>query len=123
MSSKESHLQGGVDRRGDPTLTSEVFHAMHIILSLKLGVHEALALFIHGQLLKRTLLYCSACDPDPDPNLWIPESRSCLLVRPVQDFLVLPGCCWWDASTPASNSGKLCVGLYLLFYFSYCSYY
>jgi len=29
---------------------------MHVILSLKLGDHEGLALFIHGQLLKRSLL-------------------------------------------------------------------
>ena len=37
-------------------MTSEVFHAMHLTLSLKLGDHEGLALFIHGWLLKRTLL-------------------------------------------------------------------
>jgi len=49
-------LQGGADRTGDPILTSEIFHAMHIILSLKLGNHEGLTLFIHGWLLKRTLL-------------------------------------------------------------------
>ena len=29
---------------------------MHVILSLKLGDHEGLALFIRGRLLKRTLL-------------------------------------------------------------------
>ena len=29
---------------------------MHFILILKLGDHEGLALFVHGQLLKRTLL-------------------------------------------------------------------
>ena len=28
---------------------------MHVILSLKLGDHEGLALFVHGQLPKRTL--------------------------------------------------------------------
>jgi len=27
-----SHLQGGADRTGDPILTNEVFHAMHIIV-------------------------------------------------------------------------------------------
>jgi len=27
-SREESHLQGGVDRTGDPILTSKVFHAM-----------------------------------------------------------------------------------------------
>jgi len=55
-SRKGSYLRGGADRTGDPILTNEVFHAMHIILSVKLGDHEGLALFIHGQLLKRTLL-------------------------------------------------------------------
>jgi len=49
-------LRGGVDRTGDPILTNAVFHATHIILSLKLGDHEGLTLFIHGRLLKRTLL-------------------------------------------------------------------
>jgi len=55
-SQKGSDLQGGVDRTGDPILPREVFHARHILLSLKLGDDEGLALFIHGQLLKRTLL-------------------------------------------------------------------
>ena len=50
------HLQGGADRTGDLILTNAVFHAMHVILSLKLGDHEGLTLFIHGHLLKRTLL-------------------------------------------------------------------
>jgi len=49
-------LHGGEDRTGDLILTNEVFHAMHITLSLKLGDHKGLALFVHGQLLKRTLL-------------------------------------------------------------------
>jgi len=53
---KKSHLWGGVDRTGDSTLTSQVFHAMHVALSLKLGDHEGLALFVHGCPLKRTLL-------------------------------------------------------------------
>jgi len=53
---KGSYLQGGVERTGDLILTNEVFHAMHVILSLKLGDHEGLALFVHGRLLKRTLL-------------------------------------------------------------------
>jgi len=39
-----------------------------------------------------------ACDPDPDSYLCIPESSFHLLRRPVQDFSVLPGSCWWDAS-------------------------
>jgi len=37
-------------------LTSEIFHDMHVILSLKLGYHKGLTLSVHGQLLKRTLL-------------------------------------------------------------------
>jgi len=49
-------LQEGVDRTGDPILTNAVFDAMHIILSLKLGDHEGLALFVHDRLLKTTLL-------------------------------------------------------------------
>ena len=55
-SRKGSHSQGGADRTGDPTLTKALFHAMHAMLSLKLGGHEGLALFVHGRLLKRTLL-------------------------------------------------------------------
>jgi len=55
-SRKGSHLKGGADRTGDPILTNEVFHARHIILSLKLGDHEGLAFFVHGHLLKRTLV-------------------------------------------------------------------
>jgi len=55
-SCKTLHLRGGVDRTGDPILTNKLFHAMHVILSLKLGDHEGLALFVHGRLLKRTLL-------------------------------------------------------------------
>jgi len=53
---KGSHLWGGADRTGDPILTNTTFHAMHIRLSLKLGDHEGLALFVNGCLLKRTLL-------------------------------------------------------------------
>jgi len=49
-------LPGRADRTGDPILTNAVFHAMHVILRLKLGDHEGLALFVHGWLLKRTLL-------------------------------------------------------------------
>jgi len=53
---KGLYLQEGADRTGDTILTSEVFHAMLVILSLKLEDHKGIALFIHGQLLKRTLL-------------------------------------------------------------------
>ena len=55
-SRKRSLLQREQDRTGDPILTNVVFHALHIIHSLKLGDHKGLALFIQGQLLKRTLL-------------------------------------------------------------------
>jgi len=55
-SRKGSHLRGGADRTGDPILTNATFHAMHIRLSLKLGDNEGLAIFVHGRLLKRTLL-------------------------------------------------------------------
>ena len=75
-SRKGSCLQGEADRTGDPILTDEVFHARHIILSLKLGDHEGLALFVHGRLLKRTQLIvlpviliqipiCAALSPVP----------------------------------------------------------
>jgi len=43
-------------RTGDPILTKELFHAMHVILGLKLGDHEDLSLFVHANLLNRTLL-------------------------------------------------------------------
>jgi len=108
-------LQGGVDKTGDPILTNEVFHAIHIILSLKLGDHEGLTFFVHGRLLKRTLLV--AFDPDPDSNPCIPESSSCLLLRPVWDFLELPGSCWWGTSSPAPGNSVLV--LYIWFYFSH----
>jgi len=37
-------------------LTSWVFHAIHVMLSLKLGDQECLGLSVHGWLLKSTLL-------------------------------------------------------------------
>ena len=37
-------------------MTNKVFHAMHVVLSLKLGDREGLALLVHSRLLKRTLL-------------------------------------------------------------------
>ena len=55
-SRKGSFLRGGADRTGDPIFTKAVFHAMQVILSLKLGDHEGVSVFIHGRLLKRTLL-------------------------------------------------------------------
>jgi len=53
-------LQAGVDRTGDPILTNEVFQAMHAILSLKLGDHEGLTLFIHDWLQKTLLVVLPA---------------------------------------------------------------
>jgi len=50
---KGSYLQGEADRTGDPVVASEVFHAIYVILSLKLGDHKGLALLVHGLLLKR----------------------------------------------------------------------
>jgi len=48
---KGSYLQRGEDRTCDPILTNEVFHAISVILRLKLG-----NLFIYGWLMKRILL-------------------------------------------------------------------
>ena len=53
---KGLYFRGVADKTGDLILTKEVFHAMHVILSLMLGDHEGLALFFHSRLLKRTLL-------------------------------------------------------------------
>jgi len=84
---KGSHLQGGVDRTGDPILTSAVVHAMHIMLSVKRGDHEGLTL--HPWLAsEEDLAPHPACDPDPDTDPCIPKSSSCLLGSPVWDCLV-----------------------------------
>ena len=37
-------------------MTNMECHAVHVILNLKLGNHEGLAFFVHGCLLKRTML-------------------------------------------------------------------
>jgi len=105
-SRKASHLQGGVDRTGDPILTSEVFHVTHVTLSLKLGDHEGLALFAHGWLLKRTLLLVL-------PTILI-QIPICAFLSPVPIYWgVQPGtcrCCPAAAGAPAPNSRKLSVG-------------
>ena len=89
---KGLQLRRGADRTGEPILTNKVFHDMHVILSLKLGDGEGLALFVLGHLLKRTLLVVlPMIDPDPDSDLCIPGSSSCLLPRPVWG---LPGASW-----------------------------
>jgi len=81
-----SHLQGGADRTGDLVLTSEVFHVMHIILSLKLADHEGLALLHSWPPSEEDPACCPACGPDPDSDLCIPESGSCLLWSPIWGF-------------------------------------
>jgi len=40
-SRKGLYLWGGVDKTGDPILTTEVFHAVHITLSLSWGIMRA----------------------------------------------------------------------------------
>jgi len=93
---------------------------MHIILILNLGDHEGLSLFIHGCLLKRTLLIVL-----PVILMWIlvraflsPVPAYCL-PRPVWDTLVLPRNCWPDVNALAPNSGKLSIGFvyFVLFLF------
>jgi len=103
--------------------TNEVFHAMHVILSLKLGDHEGLALFIHGCLLKKTLLVV------------LPVI---LIQIPIHTFLSpVPACCRGQSGTswcclaaaggmPAPrhpNPGNSVSVLYILHYFSDYSYY
>jgi len=114
------YLQGRADRTGHPILTGAVFGAIHVILSLKLGDHEGLALFVHDRLLKRTLLLVL-----PSFLIQIP---TCAFLSPVHIYWrvqsgtswCLPGSCWRDASThgtqlretqpAAPNSGKLSTG-------------
>jgi len=48
-SHKGLHVQGGSDRTDDTILSNAVFHAIPVILSLKLGDQEGLAVFIHGR--------------------------------------------------------------------------
>jgi len=115
-SCKGLHLQGRADRTGDPILACKVFHAMHVILSLKLGDYEGLALFNHGQLLPAS---CPACHPDAYSDPCIPESSSLLLLSPVQDFLVLPGSHWRNASLHGTSPGNSLLILYILFYLFY----
>jgi len=83
---------------------------MHVILSLKLGDHEGLVLLCPWSPSEEEPAHCPACDPDPDSYPCVPESNSCLLPRPVQDFLVLSGSCWQDTSALARNSRKLSIG-------------
>jgi len=79
------YLQGGADGTGVLILTSEVFHAMHVILSLKLGDHDGLDLFVHGRLLRSTLLVVL-----PTALIQIPTHTS---LSPV------PVCCWGQSRT------------------------
>jgi len=82
---------------------------MHVILSLKLGDHEGLALLHPWPASEEGPTCYSACNRDPDSDLCIPEPSSHLPLRPVQDFLVLPGSCWWATSAPAPSSRKLSI--------------
>lgn len=61
-------MQGGVDRTGDPKLPNEVFHAIHVIRSMKLGDHEGLALFVHGRDMKKTLSVVLLAVTYPPPH-------------------------------------------------------
>jgi len=94
-SRKGLHLQGGADRTGDPILTNAVFHVTHTILSLKLGNHKGLALFIHGKLLKWT---------------WLAALPAVLVPIPIRAFLSpVPACCGVQSRTawccPAAAGG------------------
>jgi len=110
-------LQGGEDRTEDLTLNNEVFHAMHIILSLKLEDHEGLALFVLGWLLKRTLLVVLPAIPIP----------ICAFLNPVPVCCQVQSgtswCCLADAgAVPVPQyptPGNSVSVLYILHYFSY----
>jgi len=111
-------LQGGVDRTGDPIGTYAAFHATHFIVSLKLGDHEGLTLFIHGQLPKRTLLVVL-----PAILIQIPIRASLSLVP--AHCGVQSGTCWCCLAAaggmPASQHptlGNSVSVLYILPYFS-----
>jgi len=106
-SRKGLYLRGGADRTGDPILTNEVFHATRVILSLKLGDHEGLALFVHGRLLKKTLLIVL-----PAILIQIPIHA---FVSPVPVYCQRQSgtawCCLAAADRmPAPNSRKLSTG-------------
>ena len=115
-SRKGSYLRGGADRTGELLLTSEVFHAMHVIPSLKLGGSRWSRSPRPWPASEDNPTHGSACGPDPDSDLYIPESSSCLLPRPVWDCLVLPGSCWWDASARHPTPGNSVSVLYILYY-------
>jgi len=80
---------------------------MHIMLSLKLGYHQVLTLFIHGQLLKRTLVLVLP------PFLIRILIRAFLNVFPVyaESSPGLPGATWPLLAGPAAtNPRKLSIG-------------
>jgi len=108
-----------VDRTGDPLLTNNVFDAIHIILSLKLGDHEGLIFFVHGRFLKRTLLLvlpailvqipiCAFLNPVPSTAESSPRLPA-VAWQPLAGFQIL-----WPAA-PGNSASVLCI----LFYFSY----
>ena len=115
-SHKGLHLQGGVDRTGDPILTNEVFHGSACHTRFTAEGHKDLALFVHDQLLKRTLLLVL-----PEILIQIPV-RAFLSPVPVYCWSqsgtswYLPGICRQGASTPAPSSRKVYWVLYILFF-------
>jgi len=112
-SHKGSHLQGGADRTSDPVVTNSVFLDIQVSLpyaQFKAGGSWGSCSLLSWPASEEDPAHCSACDPDPGSDLCIPESSSCLLLRPAQDILVLPASCWKDASTLAPNSKKLSIG-------------
>jgi len=103
----------GEGRTGDPILTSEVFHALQVMLALKPGDHEGLTLFIHGRLLKRTLL------------LVLP---ALLIQIPIRAPLTpVPVCCRGQSGTawccPAAAGGMLGNSVSVLDILPYSSHY
>jgi len=104
LRSRKQGVKGGADRTGDPVWTNEVFHAVHVILSLKLGDHEGLALFVHGRLLKRTLLLVL-----PAILIQIP---TCAFLSPVPVYWgVQSGTSWCCLAAAAPFSGILGISL------------
>ena len=100
----------GIDQRDIPR------HARHT--QFKAGVSQGSHSLCARPASEEDLARCPACDHDPDSNLCIPESSCCLLMSPVQDFLVLPGSCWWDANACSTQLWETQYHFYI-FYFSY----
>ena len=102
-------VKGCTYRTGDPILTSEVFHAI-CLTQFKASGSQGSGSLCPWQPSEEDCPPCPACNPDPDSDPCIAEGSSCLLLCPVQDFLVLPGSCSQDSSALAPSSGKISVG-------------